>query len=113
MTEGVTDVGEGLGQKALSGVGAVESFVEAGVQGALSGVAQQRLQPPAEVDTESEVDISGTVLRLLNRAIEVEQLRVTCNAESQLNTCLGEGRSICFNFYSVCVQKGYNVNIQK
>ena len=86
VTEGMSDVGGGLGQKALSGVGAVGSFVEAGVHNALSGTVQHRLPPPTEVDTESEVDISGTILRDLNRAIEVEQLRGTSNAESPLNT---------------------------
>eukprot|EP00171_Calliarthron_tuberculosum_P016233 IDg16233t1 len=86
VTGGITDVGGGVGRTALSGVGAVGQAVQAGVQSTLAGSAAVRLHPAREVDTVKEVDISGTILKDLNRAIEVEQLKGTSNAESPLNT---------------------------
>lgn len=87
---GVTDVlaeaGEGVGRSAVSGVGAVGSAVEGGVVGALSFSKASKVVHPRPVDTITEVDISGTVLKDLNRAIEVERLKGTSNAESPLDT---------------------------
>lgn len=87
---GVTDVlaeaGGGVGRTAVSGVGAVGSVVEGGVTGALAISKAARRVRPREVDTVTEVDISGTILKDLNRAIEVEKMKGTSNAESPLNT---------------------------
>ena len=67
-------------------MGAVGSVVEGGVVGALSISKSGKVLEPREVDTVTEVDISGTVLKDLNRAIEVEKMKGTSNAESPLNT---------------------------
>lgn len=87
---GVTDVvaaaGEGVASTAVSGVGAVGGVVESGVAGALSIQKAQVVMKSREVDTVTEVDISGTILKDLNRAIEVEKMKGTSNADSPLNT---------------------------
>ncbi len=86
VTEGIAEAGEGVGRTAVSGVGAVGSAVEAGVLSAVRGHGVDSAVPAREVDTITEVDISGTILKDLNRAIEEEQLKGTSNAESPLNT---------------------------
>jgi len=86
VTQDITDVGGGVGKFAVSGVGAMGQVVQTTVASTIAGVPIQNILPAIEVDTVTEVDISGTILRDLNRAIEVEQLRGTSNAESPLNT---------------------------
>ncbi|CAN8064071.1 unnamed protein product [Agarophyton chilense] len=87
---GVTDValvaGEGVGRTAVSSVGAVGSVVEEGVVNVFSSAKSTKVIIPREVDTIKEVDISGTILKDLNRAIEVEKMKGTSNADSPLNT---------------------------
>lgn len=86
VTDVIAEAGEGVGRTAVSGVGAVGSVVEGGVVGALSISKGREVVRPREVDTVTDVDISGTVLKDLNRAIEVEKMKGTSNAESPLNT---------------------------
>lgn len=86
VTDVIAEAGEGVGRTAVSGVGAVGSAVEGGVAGALSITRADKVARPRQVDTITEVDISGTVLKDLNRAIEIEKMKGTSNAESPLNT---------------------------
>lgn len=85
VTEHIANAGEGVGRAGLSSVNAVGSVVEAGVGGLLAGPEMAGVVA-REVDTTTEVDISGTIVRDLNRKIEAEQLRGTSNADSPLNT---------------------------
>lgn len=83
-----TAIAEVSGRTAVSGVGAGLSVVEGGVTGAF-GVGPHRapdVLQPRVVDTVSEIDISGTVLKDLNRAIEVNKMKGSSNADSPLNT---------------------------
>lgn len=86
VTEGIASAGEGVGRTAVSGVDAVGSAVQAGVGSILSAEARAKSTPAYEVDTVTEVDISGTIVRDLNRAIEAEKLKGTNTADSPLNT---------------------------
>lgn len=86
VTEGIAEAGEGVGRAGLSGVAAAGSIVESGVGGLLAGEARSQRFPAREVDTVTEVDISGTIVKDLNRQIEIEQLKGTSNADSPLNT---------------------------
>lgn len=86
-TNAIAEVGGGVGRTAVSGVGAGLSVVEGGVAGAFAAKrhTDEALQPRV-VDTVTEIDISGTVLKDLNRAIEVRKMKGTSTADSPLNT---------------------------
>jgi C2 domain len=86
VTETLAEAGEGVGKAGLSGVAAAGSVIESGVGGLLATEARSRRHVAREVDTVTEVDISGTIVNDLNREIEVEALKGTSNAESPLNT---------------------------
>jgi C2 domain len=86
VTETIAGAGEGVGKAGLSGAAAAGSLVESGVGGLLAGNQRMRKHVAREVDTVTEVDISGTIVKDLNREIEIEQLKGTSNADSPLNT---------------------------
>lgn len=86
VTDLIAEAGEGVGRTAASGVGAVGHAVEGGVASAFAMHKMTKKAKPREVDTVTEVDISGTILKDLNRAIEVERMKGTSNADSPLNT---------------------------
>lgn len=85
-TSAIAEVGGGVGRTAVSGVGAGISVVEGGVTSAFGPSRSKVVLNPRPVDTVTEIDISGTVLKDLNRAIEVVKMKGTSNAESPLNT---------------------------
>lgn len=86
VTETLAEAGEGVGKIGLGGVAGAAALVEGGAAGMLAAQERRARYPAREVDTVTEVDISGTVVRDLNREIEVEQLKGSSNAESPLNT---------------------------
>lgn len=86
VTEAVSAAGEGVGKAGMGGVAAAGSLVESGVGGLLASNNRMRKHEAREVDTVTEVDISGTIVKDLNRQIEIEQLKGTSNADSPLNT---------------------------
>lgn len=86
VTEAVAGAGEGVGKAGMGGVAAAGSLVESGVGGLLAVNQRMRKHEAREVDTITEVDIGGTIVKDLNRQIEIEQLKGTSNADSPLNT---------------------------
>lgn len=86
VTDVIAEAGEGVGRTAVSGVGAVGSVVEEGVSGAFTIAKDRKTTLPREVDTITEVDVAGTILRDLNRAIEEQKMKGTNKSESPLNT---------------------------
>lgn len=86
VSEAIAGAGEGVGKVGLGGVAAAGGLMESGVGGLLVGNQLMRKHEAREVDTVTEVDISGTIVKDLNREIEIEQLKGTSNADSPLNT---------------------------